>query len=246
MNQSQIDRMYARPAAEASPTDRATFLRQVGAITALGLFVSLAVGAGSAFGLMFAVSAMPFLGTWMGQMIVIFGSFAITQYVARGMVESEGATKWAGFFLGTVFQGVAMGWLLLAAAMVGLATMGNPFGLILQAFGLVGVMTLGMFLWLMTGPKDLNLVQGALALLGLPMLILMVVSFIFPIGGPLGIALTFGFVAISAGGLLVQLNTVMHEYPTDRPVPAAYGVTIGLLVLYWNLLSLLMKLQSRD
>lgn len=233
------------PAATAPASARSSFLRQVGALTALGLLVSLTVGAGSAVGLGFAVSAVPFLGTWMGQMLVIFGSFAITQYLARGMVESEGPVKWAGFFLGTAFQGVAMGWLLLVAAVVGLQSLGNPFGLILQAFGLVGLLTVGMFAWLMTGPKDLNLVQGGIAMLSLPMLALMIVSFVFPIGGPLGIALVFAFVVISAGGVLVQLNQVMHRYPTNRPVPAAYGVTIGLLVLYWNILSLLIRLQRR-
>ena len=53
------------------------------------------------------------------------------------------------------------------------------------------------------------------------------------------------FVALSAGGLLFNLNHVMHRMSTDMVVPAAYHVTLGMLVLFWNVLSLLMRLQRR-
>jgi uncharacterized YccA/Bax inhibitor family protein len=77
------------------------------------------------------------------------------------------------------------------------------------------------------------------------MLALMVISFVFPIGGPFGILLSVVFVGLSAGGLLFNLNQVMHRMSTDMVVPAAYHVTLGMLVLFWNVLSLLMRLQRR-
>ena len=47
-------------------------------------------------------------------------------------------------------------------------------------------------------------------------------------------------------GLLYNLNQVMHTLSTDQHIGGAYTITMGLLVLFWNLLVLLMRLQSRD
>jgi uncharacterized YccA/Bax inhibitor family protein len=63
------------------------------------------------------------------------------------------------------------------------------------------------------------------------------------LGGGIGIALSFLFVGISAAGLLYQVNEVLHNFDTDQHMEAAYTITIGVLVLFWNLLSLLMRLR---
>lgn len=237
--------LFAPPAAKAPVTDRQAFLRKVGGLTFVGLVVSFAVSLATAFGLVAIAEAVPLVFNRWVQMGVIFGSFAVVQMPARQMAHSEGATKYLGFALGTTFQGIAMSYLMLAAVSLGAAMFANPFVFILQAMGITMLIAVGMLAWLLTGPKNLSMVQGALAMLSLPMLVLMVVSFVFPITGPIGTALTALFVLVSAGGVLYQLNQVMHTYPTSQPVPAAYGVTIGLLVLYWNVLSLLMRM-NRD
>lgn len=236
---------FSPPAAEAAPSARSAFLRTVGLLTAGGLAYTAVIGALSALMIPTVVSAVPLLGSRIGQLVVILGCFGITQYVAPGIVNSAGPQRWLGFLLGTTAQGIALGWLLLAALLMGMADYANPFALIIQAFGLVGLLTVGMVAWLITGPKELNLVQGALAILTLPMLALMALSFAFPLGGIVGVIVSAVFVAVSGAGLLVQLNRVFHHHPVNAPMPAAYGVTIGLLVLYWNLLSLLMSLNRR-
>ena len=52
-------------------------------------------------------------------------------------------------------------------------------------------------------------------------------------------------VVISAAGLLYQLNLVMHEFSEDMSVEASYLMTIGVLVLFWNILSFIMRLTRR-
>lgn len=235
---------FQQPAAHAALAQRQSFLRQVGGYTFAGLVASFSVALVSAYGLYVAVESVPMLLNRWVQMGVIFGSFAVVQMPATSMVHSGGSTKYAGFALGVVFQGIAMSYLLFAAGILGMSQFGNPFQLIFEALGITMLMAVGMLAYLLTGPKELSLVKGALALLSLPMLALMVVSFVFPIGGPLGLALTGLFVVVSAGGVLYQLNSVLYRYPASAPVPAAFSVTIGLLVLYWNILSLLMR--SRD
>jgi FtsH-binding integral membrane protein len=172
------------------------------------------------------------------------GSFAVAQWVAPKLVFGE--QKVLGFLLAAVFEGIAFGWLLLSAVMLGLQT-GNPFGLIFSALGLTGLTGAGLTAYVWSSPREFKLLGAALSALFVPMLILMAVSFIFPglFGGPLGIALAGLFVVISAGGLLYQINTVLHRLRTDMHMEGSYLITMGILVLYWNILSLLMSL-SRD
>jgi len=138
-----------------------------------------------------------------------------------------------------------MGYLLLTATIASAELYSNPLIFLGQAFSLVGLTVLGMVAYLMTGPKNLSMVGSALSTLALPMLALMVFSWFFPVGGIFGILISAGFVAISAGGLLYNLNAVMHSMRTSDTVPAAYHVTMGILVLFWNVLVLLMRLQRR-
>jgi FtsH-binding integral membrane protein len=121
---------------------------------------------------------------------------------------------------------------------------GNPVVLIFQALGLMGLSVTGMVAYLLTGPKQLNWLGAGLATIGLPMLVLMVVSFLFPIGGFFGILISLAFVAVSAGGLLYNLNLVMHQMNTRMVIPAAFAIAMSTLVLFWNILVLLMKLQG--
>ena len=78
------------------------------------------------------------------------------------------------------------------------------------------------------------------------MMVLMVLSFVFPIGGTLGLLLTGVFVVVSAAGLLYQINAVMHQLRTDQHVEGSYMITMGVLILFWNLLSLLIQLTNND
>lgn len=44
-------------------------------------------------------------------------------------------------------------------------------------------------------------------------------------------------------GLLYQLNAVIHSFTPDKEMEGAYIITIGVLVLFGNILSLLMRLR---
>lgn len=233
---------YANPVILEAETTRAAFLRRVGALTFFGLVLACISGVISA-GVVFLI---PALASQVMSMVVIFGAWGIVHFVARPMAYSGSvATRGTGFLLGSVFQGIAMGYLLLGAALSSLDLFGNPFIIIGQALGLTGATAAGMLLYLMTGPKQLSLVKAIMPMLGLPMIVLMVISFIFPISGPMGMALSGLFVVFSACGLLYQLNKVVHNMPADMPIQASFEVMIGLLVLFWNILVLLMRLQRR-
>jgi FtsH-binding integral membrane protein len=66
---------------------------------------------------------------------------------------------------------------------------------------------------------------------------------VWPVQGVLGLVISLVFVVVSAGGLLYRLNHVVHELDTDQHIEGAYEITMGILILFWNLLSLLNKFR---
>jgi FtsH-binding integral membrane protein len=236
-----ITTMGAVPVIQASHVARTTYLRQVAATTTFGL------GIAGVFGVLSAITilSVPALAARWPSLIVILCAWGVANYLVRPLVFSDSsATRWVGFLTGAAAEGVAMGYLLLGAVLIGTQA-GNPLLLVLEAGGLTGLTCLGMLAYLMTGPKELSMVGALMSALTLPMLLLMALTFIFPIGGPFGILISLVFVGISAGGLLYQINGVMHRLSTDMVIPGSYMITLGMLALFWNILVLLMRLNRR-
>ncbi|MES2640157.1 MAG: Bax inhibitor-1 family protein [Myxococcota bacterium] len=229
------------PVSRASVSERNDYLRKTLGLTVAGLGIASVTGIGTSIGL----AMVPSMLSGYLPMIVILAMWAVSNFVAQPMVFK--GPKAVGFVLGTAAQGVAMGFLLLVAAYASAAALGNPFTLIALAMGLTGFTGLGMAAYVWTSKKDFSLIGAGLSAMSIPMLILMAVSFAFPsfIGGTLGIVMSAVFVLISAAGLVYQLNKVIHEYDTDMHIEGAYTISMGLLVLFWNILSLLMRLTRR-
>lgn len=232
---------YAPPrqqvVARAPVEERVAYLRRVAGITLLGLGVS-AVSA-----LLSSVTIAPLaLSSQIGTLVLFFGSFGVANYLCPRMVFGD--QKWLGFFLGTVAEGAAIGMLLLAA--VALAGISGGILLVGQAIGLTGLAALGIAAYVWTGPEDLSWLKAGLSALTLPMLLLMGISFAFPIGGIWGVGLSALFVLVSVGGLLYQGNQVVFRLNSRQHIEGAYLITLGVLVLFWNLLTLLMSLSGRD
>jgi len=233
------------PLATAQPEERVDYLKKVLIWTSGGLVLSGASGLLTA-GILYAAAAMGLnfvFNQWV-MLAFIFGSYGVAQFVAPKMVF--GQAKVIGFGVGAFFQGISMGYLLLAAISMGIQD-GNPFGLVGAALILTSMTGMGMTAYVWTGPKDFSMIGGLLSAVFVPMLVLMAVSFIFPalFGGVLGTIMCAVFVVISAAGLLYQINQVMHQLRTDMHIEGAYLITMGVLILFWNILSLLMRLNRR-
>jgi len=226
------------PVVEALPEDRVEYLKKTGTYTA----ISLTIAAFSAVASTMFIA--PVVGGGWPAMIVILGSFGIAHYVAPKMVF--GAQKQAGLIVASVAMGVAFGFILLMAMYVSAANLGSPYTLIGQAMAATALTSFGMVGYLWANPKDFSFIGAGLSMLLMPMLVLMVVSFVFPIGGTIGLIMSAGFVVFSAGALLYSTNTVLHDMDTSMHVEGAYLMSMALLTLLWNILNLLMRLTSRD
>jgi hypothetical protein len=233
---------YAVSVVEASDDARSAFLRKVGLWTAGGLLFAGATSVVSTG----AIALIPALQNQWVSLGVMLGAMFGSQAIGRSAVYSESAgTRTLGFVAGTGLQGVAMGYLLFSAMLFSWSLYANPLVFLIQGLALVGLTVLGMVAYLLTGPKNLSMVGGLLSAMTLPMIGLMIVTAVWPVNGVFGILMSLLFVGMSAGGLLYNLNAVMHRFSTDMVVPAAYHVSLGILVLFWNIVTLLMKLQRR-
>ena len=240
---------YADAVSDVSAADRVTYLKRVMLWTLGGLSFTALVGLATTALLYGALAAgVTAVFSPMVSGIAILACFGIAHWLAPSLVF--GGQKVLGFFVATFFEGISFGWLLLSAIAMGMQE-GNPFGLVSMALLLTAATGAGMTAYVWSGPREFRLLGAALSAITPALLLLMVASFVLPmvapglLGGPLGLGLTALFVLISAAGLLWQINSVLHHLHTDQHIEGAYLITMGVLVLYWNILTLLMRL-NRD
>ena len=220
------------PAITGPAAERVAFMRKVGTLT----FGGLAVAAVSAVVSLYTI-AVPVLQHLPGiaLSLLVLGSFLFSNVVCRKLVYGE--QKMVGFLLASAVEGITVS-LLLAITVLRFGG-DEGFGIIVQAIGLTGATAAGLLAYAWFNKSDFNWLRAALSTIGIPMLVLMAVTAFFPIGGTMGVILCAAFVLISAAGLLYQLNTVVHALDENQTVEGAYEVTMGVLVLLWNILSLL-------
>jgi len=231
------------PVIEAEESARVAFMRQIGLYT-LG---SLLITGLSAVVMMGAVVSLPILQNQIASLVIMLGGIYGAQFVGTSMTMSEsGSTRLTGYLLASALSGAALSYLLLTAVQLGAAQSGNPLAIIGQAGGLTALTVVGMVVYLLSGPRNLSFVGAGLSMLTLPMLGLMAITWIFPVGGTIGLVISGVFIVISAGGLLYSLNQVLHEYSTNMVLAGATRVSIGIVVLFWNILVFLMRMTSRD
>lgn len=223
-------------AIDAPPELRAAFLTRVGGWTLGGLTVTAFV---SVVSLLFVVPAVLQFGTF-AILAVIYGSMFLSQSVARNMVYGE--NKLAGFLLGTGAQGVSFGFILFAT-LFGFGVVSDGLLLIGQCMLMVVLTGAAMFVYVSMARRDFSLLGAGLSMLFIPMLALMAIQLVWPIGGVAGILLSGLFVAISAGSLLYKLNFVVHKMDTSQSMEGGYDLSLSIIVLLWNLLSLFNRLR---
>lgn len=217
--------------AHAPPEIRGAFLQKVAFWTFAGLLLTAVVAIAST---LFVVPLVAKLGT-IGILVAVYGSFFLSQSVARNMVYGE--SKMAGFVLGNASQGVAFGFLLAIVAFSG------PFGDGLRLVASCLFITLasagGMLAYVTTFRSNFSMLGSALSMIALPMLALVVLQLVFPIGGSFGLLLSGLFVLVSAGSLLYKLNSIVHDFDSERTVEGGYELSLSIVVLLWNLISLM-------
>jgi FtsH-binding integral membrane protein len=231
------DSTLIAPAIAAPVEERSAFLRRAALWTLGGLFITAIVSVIS----MVVVVPLVVRGGTLAMLVVVYGSFLLSQTVARRMVYGD--SKAMGFILGTSAQGVALSFLLLFT----LVATGVADGLKVIAYALALTLsaTIALLLYASIEKREFSLLRAGLSMVFIPMLLLMVLQLVFPIGGTLGIFVTAIFVAVSVGAMLWKINHVLYFMPTTMAIEGGYEISLGIVVLFWNILSLLNRVRRR-
>lgn len=102
----------------------------------------------------------------------------------------------------------------------------------------------GLTAVVMVSGADFSFLRTALVLGGIIALCVAVAGAIF--GFSLGLWFSVAMVALASGYILYDTSEIMHHYRTDQHVGAALELFASVALLFYHILMLLLRLQSRD
>lgn len=225
---------YIQPVAQGTDLERAEFIRKT--YTHLALAV-----------LAFIVMETIFLNTPFIVEIGLKMTQGMTWLLVLGgfMFVTSFATKWASNatdrskqYAGLLVYVMAQAFIFVPLIYMAIAFTGD-FSLINQA----GILTLGLFTGLSAiaffTKKDFSFLGRILTIGGFIALGLIAAGILF--GFNLGLWFSFAMVALAAGSILYQTSNIIHEYHKDQYVAASLGLFASLMLLFWYILSILMR-----
>lgn len=222
---------------DSPESERAAFIRKtywhLAAAIALfaaleGLFISMGLG----------TAALTLLGTSRYSWLLVMGAFMFVSWLANNWATngSSQGLQYAGLVLYTVAEAVIfLPMIVLAMALTGDA------GLVLQAGLITAAMVIGISTIALTTKKDFSFLGGILKIGGFVVIGLIVASFILPIS--LGLWFSAAMVIFASASILYNTSNLIHRYQPGQHVAASLSLFASVALLFWYLLSMLMKLN---
>jgi FtsH-binding integral membrane protein len=222
---------------DSPESERAAFIRKtywhLAAAIALfaaleGLFINMGLG----------TAALTLLGTSRYSWLLVMGAFMFVSWLANNWATngSSQGLQYAGLVLYTVAEAVIfLPMIVLAMALTGDA------GLVLQAGLITTAMVIGISTIALTTKKDFSFLGGILKIGGFVVIGLIVASFILPIS--LGLWFSAAMVIFASASILYNTSNLIHRYQPGQHVAASLSLFASVALLFWYLLSMLMKLN---
>ncbi|NJL76058.1 MAG: permease [Saprospiraceae bacterium] len=230
---------YFLPVARENEIEKADFIRKTYWHVALAVLGFVAVEA-----LFLNTPFILSIGLKMAQgwtWLLVLGGF---------MFVTNMATRWAHTSTNRNQQYLALGLYVVAEAFIfipliyiAIASTGD-FSLINQA----AVMTLTLFIALsavvILTRKDFSFLRSIITVGSFIAIGLVVAGMLF--GFTLGLWFSVAMVALAAGSILYQTSNMVHEYHKEQYVAASMGLFASLMLLFWYILSILLRLSSNN
>ena len=239
MHNDSYELDYRVSAAESIASERAGFVRRV--------YMHLAGAVLALIGLEAVLLNTPVLHKPILELM--FGSgwsylVVMLLFMGAGVV----ARMWAQSRSSPALQYVGLGlyvavWAIMFLPLILIANAYQP-GVIPQAGIMTGAVFGGLTLAVFITRKDYSFLGPVLTVGSLIALGVIIAGMIF--GFTLGLFFCFAMVALIAGSILYNTSNVMLHYPTDMHVAAALELFADVAILFWYLVNILMRLNSRD
>lgn len=247
--------------ATAGVSDRVTFLRKTYAHLGFALLAWAALTLGM---MKFATTNSLKFSSWAftGRFnwFLIMGLFMLVGWGAERMARSESSRgiQYGGLALAVVAEAVLLQpllWMLVikfggarevfSAGINGQLIMSAKASTILgQAALLTGAIFGGLTAVVFLTKKDFSFMRGALTVASFGFLGLIAASLLF--GFQMGMLFTMFGILLMAGYILYQTSAVMKDFPPSHYVAASLMLFSTVATLFWYVLQLLMRLNSRD
>lgn len=222
---------YDKPAAEALPAQRASFIRKTYMLLAAAILAFIVVEV-----FLFAtggaqmIASVIFTGGGLGWLLVL-GVFMVISYLANRWAVSETSSLVQYFGLGVFIIAEAV----IFVPLLYIATYyADDPSVILKA----GVVSLGLFLGITATVfltrADFSFLAPILAIGGFAALGFIVASILF--GFTLGNVFAFVMVAFAGTAILYETSNVLHRFNTNQHVAAALTLFASVALLFWYIL----------
>jgi hypothetical protein len=193
--------------------------------------------------------------------IAVLGAFMLVGWVAERMAKSDTSrgVQYGGLAIAVVAEAILLQpllWVLVfkfgakstdvlgAGASGQLIMSAKATSILAQAAVLTGTIFGGLTAVVFITKKDFSFMRGALTVASFAFLGLIIASAAF--GFQMGtLFIAFG-ILLMAGYVLYQTSAVMQHFPPTQYVAAALMLFSTVATLFWYVLQLLMKLNSRD
>jgi FtsH-binding integral membrane protein len=180
-----------------------------------------------------------FMRGWLGPLLWVLGFSAIGM-VAQSMARAHRSrsVQYGGLALNVLLYGIVM------SPLIWFAGQRMP-QLLAPAAGLTILTFAGLSGFVLATKKDFSFLGPVLAVAGLVLLGVIVLSIFFPAIGS-GIWLVAALLIFTAGLIVYQTSNVLHQFRTDEHVGASLQLFASLAMLFYYILILLMHLNRRD
>jgi uncharacterized protein len=169
---------------------------------------------------------------------IVLGAFMLVSFVAE---------RWAQSSVSATAQYAGLGLYVLAESVIFVPILFFASRLEANVIPTAGITTLGSFAGLTAivfiTRKDFSFLRAVLFYAGLAALGLIVCSMIF--GFSLGIVFTVAMIALASGYVLYHTSNVLHHYHIGQHVAASLALFASIALLFWYILQLFMRLNSR-
>ncbi|MDX1961936.1 MAG: Bax inhibitor-1 family protein [Pirellulales bacterium] len=228
------------PVALAEESTRTTFIRRVythmfGAVLAFAALQFVLLNTPAA-----ATLTGFFYGTHYGTFILLgmmIGASWLASYWAHSAISLP--VQYAGLGLYVVAQS------LVAAPLLYVANHSFPGQHLIESAALITVAVFaGLTAVVWFTKVDLSFMGKILTVVGITAFATIIVGMIF--GFTLGIWFTGLMIALACGYIMYDTSMILHHYTEDRYVGAALELFASVIMLFYQILIFLMKLQSRD
>lgn len=212
---------------------RSTYLHLTGAIVAFALVSFMLNVSGVGLLILKAMGASRFV--W----LLLLGAFMIVGRMASSMADTGQSNSQQLVGLG----GYVMAEAVIFSPMFAVAQMVAPDAILATAFVTL-LLCAGLTWTAFTSKTDFSFLGGILKIGG--MVALGVIIFAVLFGATLGLWFSAAMIVFAGGAVLYDTAQIIHHYPTDRPAGAALHLFASVALLLWYVLSLLMRLSSRN